>query len=145
MPIFKHCIRCGRRIPEGTSCPCMDAYKKDRDKDYDLHRRDKKSTDFYNDGRWKATRRYILDLDGNIDVYLYMTTGEIKVADTVHHIIPLKDDWSKRYRDDNLMSLHHDTHSMIEDRYKKDKAAVMTELQRLHLRYRLTQGAVEKV
>ena len=50
-----------------------------------------------------------------------MTEGIIVAADTVHHIIPLKDDWNKRIDIDNMISLSGDTHSMIEQEYKKDK------------------------
>ena len=74
-------------------------------------------------------------LDGGIDVYLFATTGEIKPADTAHHIIPLKDDWSRRADVGNLMSLHHDTHSLIESVYKKDKAGmerILAEMLRKH-------------
>ncbi|WP_302419271.1 HNH endonuclease [Blautia marasmi] len=49
-----------------------------------------------------------------------MSEGIVLLADTVHHIVPLKDDWNKRSDISNLMSLNHDTHSMIEQMYKKD-------------------------
>ena len=48
-----------------------------------------------------------------------MTEGVILAADTVHHIIPLKEAWDKRCDKQNLMPLHHDTHSKIEQMYKK--------------------------
>lgn len=57
-------------------------------------------------------------------------------ADTVHHIIPLKDNWEKRNDVDNLMSLHHDTHSMIEQMYKQDKDKTVNQLQEMLREYR---------
>ncbi|MFR2212946.1 MAG: HNH endonuclease [Ruminococcus sp.] len=45
--------------------------------------------------------------------YVYMTEGVILAADTVHHIIPLKEAWDKRCDKQNLMPLHHDTHSKL--------------------------------
>lgn len=83
-------------------------------------------------------------MDGGMDVYVFMTTGEILLADTAHHIIPLKDDWSKRNDIDNLMSLHHDTHSLIEKKYKKDKSRMQAELKEMLKQFRemIRGGAV---
>lgn len=124
MPIYKRCGRCGRRIPSGTTCPCLKQSNKERYKLYDRQSRDPKSTAFYRSKEYLMARDEALTLDGGIDVYLFATTGEIKPADTAHHIIPLKDDWGKRADVGNLMSLHHDTHSHIESLYKKDKAGM---------------------
>ena len=72
-------------------------------------------------------RQRVLNMD-KIDVYLYMTQGKVVPADTVHHITPLRDDWSKRLDISNLMSLHHDTHSMVEREYaaRGEKSMVYT-------------------
>ena len=125
MPIYKRCSRCGRRIPAGTKCVCQ----KVRHKEYDRYRRDKKSKGFYDSRECEIARDTALEADGGIDVYVYMTTGEIRGADTVHHIIPLKDDWEQRADVDNLMSLHHDTHSEIEQMYRRDKAGTIKKIQ----------------
>ena len=85
-------------------------------------------------------RQQALDLDDGIDVYLYMTSGEIKAADTVHHITPLKEDWDRRLDLENLMSLHHDTHSMIEVEYKKNKPEMIEKLRKMLRDYRKQQG-----
>lgn len=132
MPIYKRCSRCGKRLPSGTSCPCL----KKRYQEYDRYSRDRKSKEFYNGAAWIRTRAAVLQLDEGIDVYVYMTTGEILLADTVHHIRPLKDDWSRRLDIENLMSLNHDTHSMIEQKYKEDKAEIMEILQTMIVKYR---------
>ncbi|MDF2857678.1 MAG: hypothetical protein K0Q87_3529, partial [Neobacillus sp.] len=104
-------------------------------KEYDKFSRDTTSTKFYHGKQWKLTRDTILDLD-KLDVYVYMTTGEILIADTVHHIIPLKDEWDRRYDIDNLMSLSHNTHSMIESMYKVDKNGTIKTLTEMLRRYR---------
>ena len=70
-----------------------------------------------------------------------MTEGRILGADTVHHIIPLKEDWNKRNNMENLMSLHHDTHSYIEALYRKDKKKIQKELQQMLIEYRKLVGA----
>jgi len=77
-----------------------------------------------------------LDLDKGMDVYLYITTGEVCVANTVHHITPLKDDWNKRIDLNNLISLSSETHSLIERLYKKDKQKIMESLYEILKQYR---------
>ena len=97
-------------------CPCQKIRRSESNRLYDKHQRDRRSTAFYNSAEWARVRQRVLDLD-KIDVYLYMTQGRVVPADTVHHIIPLKEDWSKRLDINNLMSLHHDTHSALEREY----------------------------
>lgn len=60
----------------------------------------------------------VLERDDGIDQYLYSTTGVVVAADTVHHIIPLKDDWSRRVDPDNLISLSAASHAEVEKAYK---------------------------
>ena len=63
--------------------------------------RDSRSKKFYDSEEWRRTKQRVLDLDG-MDVYEYMTTGRIIAPDTVHHVIPLRDDWSLRCDPSNL-------------------------------------------
>lgn len=124
MPIYKRCSCCGKRMSVGTQCRCQ----KQRHKEYDRYSRDKKSKQYYNGKEWETARKETLEMDGGIDVYLFMTEGIIVLADTVHHIEPLRDNWARRNDVNNLMSVHHDTHSLIEKKYKQDKETVMKEL-----------------
>lgn len=98
--------------------------------------RDPKSRDFYHSAEWEKAREQAMNLDGSLDVYQYMEFGKVVVADTVHHIISLREDWGKRCELSNLISLHHDTHSMIEQRYKKDKTVIQKKLQCMLKKYR---------
>lgn len=132
MPLYKRCGRCGKRIPSGSTCPCIKA----RHKEYDRYSRDKESRQFYGSSEWLRIRSAAMEADGGIDVYLFMTEGKLVPADTVHHIIPLQDDWQKRMDINNLMSLSHGTHSMIEQMYKKDKTGTEKKLQEMILEYR---------
>ncbi len=136
MPIYKRCSRCGKRLEIGKVCECH----RQRHKEYDKHCRDKRSTQYYHSKEWERIREEALQADDGIDVYMYMTKGEILVADTVHHILSLKDNWNKRNDIENLMSLHHDTHSLIEQMYKKDKEKIQVELKEMLLEYRKRQG-----
>ena len=140
MPIFKRCSRCGSRIQSGSTCECVRRYERQRYKTYDMNQRDKKSRAFYTGREWQKKREEILSIDEYIDVYLFMTEGTIIAADTVHHIIPLKDDWEKRFADENLMSLNHNTHSMIEQKYKANKPEIEQILMKMLQEYRRQQG-----
>lgn len=132
MPIYKRCSRCGRRLPSGSKCPCQ----KDRHKEYDRYSRDRKSKQYYDGGEWQQARASAMEADQGLDVYLFMTKGEVVNADTVHHIVPLKDDWNKRNDITNLMSLHHDTHSLIETEYRKNKTEMQKKLSKMLAEYR---------
>lgn len=132
--IYKRCSRCGSRIPSGSKCPCL----KERHKEYDKYARDSKTKDFYDSKEWENQRKRILEEDG-IDVYLYMTSGEVKAADTVHHILPLRECWERRLDPDNLMSLRHDTHSHIEKLYKMKKTEMEKQLSEMLTQFRREQ------
>ena len=140
VPIYKRCSRCGKRMPAGTFCGCAKA----RHQEYDRLSRDRKTKAFYVSSEWERARRKVLQLDGGIDVYLYMTKGEIVLADTVHHITPLREDWSVRCSINNLMSLNHDTHSMIEMLYGRDREGTEKKLKKMLELYREGQGGSEK-
>lgn len=146
--IQKQCGRCGRWIPSGSRCPCSKDAERIRHRDYDSTKRDKKRKAFYDSKEWVAVRSAALAIDDNLDVFMFMTQGVLLRADTVHHIIPLKDDWNRRMDLSNLMSLNHDTHSMIEAAYKKDKAGMQVQLAEMLADYREgrhTRGGTKKV
>ena len=99
---------------------------KQRDKEryriYDQNARDQKSKTFYDSREWQLTRSDILSACG-IDVYVYMTEGVILAADTV--------------------PLHHDTHSKIEQMYKKERPVMEKKLAKMLVDfYTQTGGAV---
>ena len=92
---------------------------KQRDKEryriYDQNARDQKSKTFYDSREWQLTRSDILSACG-IDVYVYMQ---------------------------NLMPLHHDTHSKIEQMYKKERPVMEKKLAKMLVDfYTQTGGAV---
>ena len=130
--IYKRCSRCGKRLPEGKTCICI----KQRHKEYDRYSRDKKSDSFYHSKEWKEARDKALEADEGLDVYAYMTSGQIIAADTVHHIVPLRDDWSKRCDVSNLMSLSPASHNTIEWLYKQGRAKAEKTLTDMLKRYR---------
>ena len=130
MGIYKICSRCGKMVETGKECQCIKNRKAQSNKLYDKAMRNTESKNFYTSRKWRKCRENILESDG-IDIYLYMTKGIVKAADTVHHIIPLQDNWGKRFQIENLMSLSAGTHSLIEKMYKKDKEKMIIELQNM--------------
>ena len=120
----------------GTTCDCVKA----RHREYDRLTRDRRSKAFYTSNEWERVRRKVLQMDDGLDVYLYMTQGKVVLADTVHHIIPLREDWSMRCSVENLMSLNRDTHSMIEMLYEKDREGTVKKQKEMLRLYREEQG-----
>lgn len=138
MALLKYCNRngCNKLVPQGVRyCAAHTTTKtvenKERHKEYDAHCRNQTAKVFYNSAEWKAARARTLARDTNIDIYLYITKGIVKPADTVHHIVELMEDYSKRCELDNLISISEDTHSMISKAYKDElKKAQMQEVLR---------------
>lgn len=129
MALMKYCNRngCNRLIPQGKKyCEAHTITRteenKERHKEYDAHCRNQKSKAFYNSGEWRAARARALARDTGIDIYLYITTGEVVPADMVHHIVELTEDYSKRCDLDNLISVSDRTHKTVIDKAYKDEA-----------------------
>lgn len=125
LALLKYCNRngCNKLVPQGVRyCAAHTTTKtaenKERHKEYDAHCRNRTAKAFYNSGEWRAARARALARDTSIDIYLYIAEGRIVAADTVHHIIELSEDYSKRCDLDNLISISEATHSMISKAYK---------------------------
>lgn len=129
--IYKRCPRCNKRLTEGTTCKCI----KNRHKEYKKYRKDVKEQKFYSSQEWIYKREKVKEKYKNIDLYSYFILGVIEEADTVHHIVELKDDWSKRFDDDNLIPLTEANHKgIVHKAYEsslKEKKEMMELLQSL--------------
>ena len=93
----------------------------------------------YNNRKWERKRAAILARDG----YMCRESrrfGKIVKADTVHHIIPLRDDWKLRLSDHNLMSVSSASHAEVEALYKQSKQAAVAMLQKIVRIYRQSLG-----
>lgn len=128
MAYMKYCNRngCNRLVPQGGAY-CNEhtitqtEKNRERHKEYDAHCRDQKAKAFYNGAEWKAARAAAMARDNGIDIYLYITDGVIAAADMVHHIVELKEDYSKRCDIDNLISVSETTHKTVIDEAYKDE------------------------
>ena len=135
MALMKYCNRtgCNRLVPQGVKYCAVHTIGKteenrQRHKEYDAH----------NSAEWKATRARVLARDSNIDIYLYITEGKIVAADTVHHIVELMEDYSRRCDLDNLISISEATHAIISKAYKDaaKKAAMQQTLRKCIREYK---------
>ncbi len=112
----KYCARCGcSKLIDITKTYCKEHERTnaERNAEYDRKQRDKKAKAFYNSTEWQTARAAALARDTGIDVYLYMTEGAAVPATTVHHIVELREDYSKRSALDNLISVSEATHEGV--------------------------------
>ncbi len=85
-------------------------------KDYDYRHKDDKHKKFYKSKEWKRLREYILKRDN------YMCAECIKVdkvttCNTVHHLVEIREDFSKALDESNLVTICHDCHNKIHKRF----------------------------
>lgn len=149
MAFLKYCNRngCNKLVPQGVRyCEKHTITKtvenKERHKEYDAHCRNQTAKAFYNSAEWRIARARALARDINIDIYLYVREGRVVPADTVHHIVELTEDYSKRCDIDNLISISEPTHSMISKAYKDStrKAQTQQALRECILQYKGRMG-----
>ncbi|NNG67333.1 HNH endonuclease [Caldanaerobacter subterraneus] len=87
--------------------------KAERDRRYDERVRkirDKQYYEFYKSEEWERSKTQALIRDKVLCQWC-LRKGIIRPADVVHHIVPIKEDWSKRFDLDNLVSLCHECHN----------------------------------
>lgn len=106
---LKKLCRCGKPILLTVKhCQACTGIEKQRESErqraYTSNIRDKRSTGFYNSPAWKRARISALQRDLGLCVMCRLK-GKIKHAALVHHIVTIKEDWSKRLDLKNLQSL----------------------------------------
>lgn len=139
MPIFKRCSRCGRRISAGTECPCVSK----RYKYEDRYKADSNEHKFYVSSQWAKKRKAIFYTLGGLDIYSLYKYGRIELGQVVHHIIPVKDDWSLRFDSNNLIVLTEQNHRrlhLLMEQGELEKMQVITELQGYLMAFKREQG-----
>lgn len=85
--------------------------RRESDKYYDDHLRNQKTKQFYKSRAWQAARRKALTRD-NYLCQDCLSENRITRADTVHHLVEISVDWSKRLDINNLVSLCASCHNM---------------------------------
>ena len=111
--MLKSCKYCGRIHPEGYICPAKPRYDKPR-----LTRNDK----FRRTAAWLHTREAVLDRDyhmcricneGSYGTYAGQSCNSRQLS--VHHIVPLSENFDLRTDEDNLLTCCAWHHKMCDD------------------------------
>lgn len=135
MALLKLC-RCGKKIPNTIKmCHDCEAKQQERrresDRQYDKNKRDKKSKDFYNSSSWEKTRILVMNKYNGLDLYEYYVNHCIVYAQTIHHIVELREDWSRRHDIENLIPLSNSNHKKIHLMYSNNKESTQKMLREI--------------
>lgn len=124
--IQKLCPRCRKvYIPAGLKAcqPCaallaqeLQARAHARQKRYDQNTRNREADAFYHSTEWKALRAYKLNKDCICEVC------HDRPAVLPHHIVPVREDWSKRLDINNLLSVCERCHATFHPKGRKADA-----------------------
>ena len=95
---------------------------KARHSEYNEKIRDGKTAEFYTSRDWRVCRDAALAHYDYLDIYDLYIHQRLTIAEHVHHIVELEDDWSRRFDLLNLIPLSHSNHSSISQLYKRDEA-----------------------
>lgn len=102
-------------------CPDHKHVQQEETKHYNKHSRNKTITSFYKSTDWKRTRELVLLRDNRL-CQRCLREHRFTPADMVHHIVEVKQDWSKRLDLSNLESLCNACHNKVHgDRNKPVK------------------------
>lgn len=110
--------------------------RKESDKYYDEHLRNKQARLFYKSNAWLVTRQYVLTMYNFIDLYDYYINHRITRANTVHHIEELEEAWEKRLDISNLIPLSSSNHNHMDVLYRNDKKGTQSLLRELLSRWK---------
>ena len=86
---------------------------------------------FYHSSGWETLRDYVLKKYKGLDVFAYFIENRIVPATTGHHIVELKEDYSKGLIIDNIIPVSDESHRKIHMLYRKDKEGIQVMLKRL--------------
>lgn len=150
MSLMKLCARCQALIPISQRY-CDDCQEiidhqreqldKYRHRRYNRQRTDKREQQFYKSGDWEQLRRYLTNYYHGLCVYSYLVDHKIVPFYTMHHIIPIKDDWSKRFDSRGIIPLSESIHQRVEKAYREGrKAEVQKQLFSLLAEFRRVGG-----
>lgn len=134
----KICPRCNRRLVNISKkyCEVCEAKANDRHKEYKKYREDSKEQSFYSSTAWRLKREKIKYIDNGYCL-LCLDKGILKAMDTTHHIVELKEDWIKRFDEENLISLCESCHQVVHNKYKtSDKEQTQNELKSILRKFR---------
>jgi 5-methylcytosine-specific restriction enzyme A len=118
--LTKLCSKCGRLMEFGSAmCPACQAKAAERHKMYDSNVRDKRSASFYASTQWMMLRNLIMSRAG-YQCALCKAHGRLTPATEVHHIVPIRVDWSKRLDAGNCIPVCHSCHMEAHKKLEAD-------------------------
>ncbi len=144
--MLKKICKCGKLINQ-SQCRCTDCMKKHKaekresNKVYNSSNRDKDIDDFYHSSEWEDIREYILSKYKYLDLYDYFINSKTTTANTVHHIIEIKENYELRLEEGNLIPLSPKSHSKVHKLYRRDKQKAQDLLRNL-LKLAIREGIV---
>lgn len=107
---LRNCNKIGcAELTRDTYC---EQHKQEPHRYYDQYVRDPQYDRFYKSAQWKKKREQVLRRDGYL-CQQCLNQERYQQADMVHHIVEVKDNWSKRLELSNLVSLCHSCHNKI--------------------------------
>lgn len=129
--IYKKCGKCKKKIEYNKQCDC----KKEGYKEYNSFKRykgqEKVYSDFYNDKFWTRLSDKVRKKYNYLCVSCLMEEDiDIVECDLAHHIIEVKEDFDRRYEEDNLIALCHRCHNILHSNYTKEKQLKLKQIQR---------------
>ncbi|BDR75770.1 HNH endonuclease [Clostridium tetani] len=140
MAIYTVCSNCCREIEQGSKCIC--GIDKERYKRYNKYVRYSKDnikyTRFYNSVEWKRLSNYIRSKCNNMCIMCLLEEDKISPVDVVHHVIPIRMNFSKRLQESNLLPLCHNCHNKVdhEDITKEYVDKCVSILEKFKTKYR---------
>lgn len=123
MTLKRLCPKCNAIINAGeqycNDCQKkIDAMRKQRHKEYKTKRTDDREQAFYKSREWKALRQRLDVIYKGLCIYSYYEDHRIIPRNLYHHIVPVKEDWSKRLDIDNLIPVSNRAHQKIHKLYE---------------------------
>lgn len=117
MTIYRRCGKCGKKIVNGVKCECLKTTRKEYNKNVRYNKDNKEYSAFYNSVHWKRMSSYIRCKYNGLCLMCYFKYKILTTANVVHHIVELKEDYSKRLDEDNLITLCHSCHNILHGNY----------------------------
>ena len=115
--VLKTCPTCGKLHAFDEVCPKQIENKRQyqASQDRSKYERSSKADRFRSTKAWQRKREEIRSRDLNICRYCFLVRHKIVTADlSVHHIVPIEQDYSKRLSGRNLITLCRGCHEQAE-------------------------------
>ncbi len=117
--IYKRCAKCGKRMTVGSKCNCTSTRRY----------KEKQTDDYYLTDEWRIARELCIRSCFGLDIFAFYYKHEISYGFTVHHIYPLKDYFSLRKTQKNLIYLTEQNHRLVHKMLKEDFTATVKMLE----------------